>query len=176
MNVSLWLGIGLALWLFWAVGAYNRLVRLRSQAISAFVPLEMQFAQYVTLVQNGFALPSETETQGLRAGMLAAARQFESSLKAARAHPLDALAMRALETAHLALCDYWTRLRNDPPDLAGEPLPAVLQQQWAHITVQAEIARDEFNRHVEAYNAAIVQFPAYVLARLFGFRAAHTIA
>ncbi len=175
MNISVAIWIVWAVVLFWAVGAYNRLVRLRSQAIAAFTPLELQFSQYVTLVQGSFALPVEVEEAGLRAGVLAAARQFESSLKAARGHPLDALAMRALQTAHETLCVSWQRLRDEPPDLAGEPLPAVLQQQWEHIALQVGNARDEFNRQVRAYNEAIVQFPAHLLAWLFGFKPAHTI-
>jgi LemA protein len=175
MSISVVIWLVWAVVLFWAVGAYNRLVRLRSQAIAAFAPLEMQFSQYVTLVQGSFSLSGEAEEAGLRAGMLAAARQFESSLKAARAHPLDALAMRALETAHVALSVSWARLRDEPPDLAGEPLPAVLQQQWAHIALQTDTARAEFNRQVQAYNEAIVLFPAHLLAWLFGFKPAHTI-
>ncbi len=175
MSISVAIWVVWAVVLFWAVGAYNRLVRLRSQAIAAFTPLEMQFTQYVTLVQGSFALPTDVEEAGSRAGVLAAARQFESSLKAARLHPLDALAMRALQTAHETLFMSWERLREEPPDLAGEPLPAVLQQQWENIALQAANARDEFNRQVQAYNEAIVQFPAHLLAWLFGFRPAHTI-
>jgi LemA protein len=176
MNVSVAIWVVWAVVLFWAVGAYNRLMRLRAQAITAFAPLELQLAQYVTLVQAGFALPTDAEEAGPRVGMLAAARQFDSSLRAARAHPLDALALRALETAQAALYESWARLREAPPDLAGEPLPAALQQQWAHITLQADHARIEFNRQIEAYNEAIMQFPARVLAWLFSFKAAHTLA
>jgi len=83
--------------------------------------------------------------------------------------------MRALQTAHETLCESWSRLRDEPPDLAGEPLPAVLQQQWEHITLQAANAKQEFNRLVQDYNDAIVQFPAHLLAWLFGFKPAHTI-
>ena len=176
MDISLAIWIGWAVLLFWAVGAYNRLVRLRAQAIQAFAALEMQYVQYVTLVQGSFALPEDAGEADLRAGILAAARQFESSLKAARAHPLDALAMRALETAHETLFMAWARLRDTPPDLAGEALPTVLLQQWGRITLHADKARKEFNQQVQAYNAAIQQFPAHLLAWLFGYKAAHTIA
>lgn len=175
MNISVAIWIVWAVVLFWAVGAYNRLVRLRSQAIVAFSPLDLQFSQYVILVQGSFAMPADAEETGLRAGVLAAASQFESSLKAARAHPLDALAMRALQTARETLCMSWTRLRDMPPDLAGEALPTVLLQQWGRITLHADKAQGEFNRQVQAYNEAIGQFPAYLLAWLFGFKPAHTI-
>jgi hypothetical protein len=84
--------------------------------------------------------------------------------------------MRALQTAHETLFMAWARLRDAPPDLAGEALPTVLLQQWGRITLHADKARNEFNLQVQAYNAAIQQFPAHLLAWLFGYKAAHTIA
>lgn len=174
MNGSVIIWIAWAVVLFWAIGAYNRLVRLRSQAIAAFAALDDQFRHYVSLVQLSFPITPD-DLVSTRAGLAAAAQQFESSLRAARAHPLDALAMRALETAYEALNASWLRLRNEPPDLAGPPLPETLQQQWAHITMVAEIAKTDFGRHVQIYNEAIVQFPARLLAWLFGFKPAHII-
>jgi len=40
---------------------------------------------------------------------------------------------------------------------------------------QTEMARAEFNKAVERYNAAVTQFPAVLLARLFGFRPAQSM-
>jgi len=172
-SVAIW--IMSAVLLFWAVGAYNRLVRLRSHAIAAFAPLDAQFAHYVALVKNGFASVHGDDGPAARAGLVGAALQLESSMKVARAHPLDVHAMRALETAHEALSASWARVRNAPPDLAGAPLPEALQLQWEHIAFDAGNAGVEFNRRVQDYNAAIQQFPARLLAGLFGFRPAHMI-
>lgn len=172
-SVAIW--IIWAVLLFWAVGAYNRLVRLRSQAIAAFAPLDAQFCHYVALVKNSFASVNSDGGPAAQAGLVGAVLQLESSMKMARAHPLDVLAMRALETAHEALCASWARLRNEPPDLAGARLPEALQLQWEHIALDAGYACVEFNRRVEDYNAAIRQFPARLLAWLVGFRPAHMI-
>jgi len=172
-SVAVW--IIPAVLLFWAVGAYKRLVRLRSQAIAAFVPLDGQFAHYVALVQTSFASIHHDDGPAARAGLVGAALQLESSMKVARAQPLDVPVMRALETAHEALSASWARLRNEPPDLAGGPLPEALQLQWEHIALDAATARAEFNRRVQDYNAAVRQFPAGLLARLFGFTPAHMI-
>jgi LemA protein len=172
-SVAIW--IISAVLLFWVVGAYKRLVRLRSQASAAFAPLEAQFAHYAALVQNSFASVYHDDGPAARAGLVGAALQLEASLKEARAQPLDVQAIRALETAHEALCASWARVRNEPPDLAGAPLPDALQLQWEHIARDAGNARAEFNRRVRDYNAAIRQFPAGLLAWLFGFRPAHLI-
>lgn len=171
-SVTIW--IVLAVVLFWAIGAYNRLVRLRSGAIASFAVLDEQLRHYVALVQGSFSAAGD-DTVTAKAGLLGATQQFESSLRAARAHPLDAMAMRALETAHATLCSSWTRLRNEPPDLAGESLPETLRQQWEHIAANVDRMKTEFNRHVQDYNEAIVQFPARLLAWLFGFKPAHMI-
>jgi LemA protein len=172
-SVAVW--IISAVFLFWAVGAYKRLARLRSQAIAAFAPLDAQFAHYAALVLASFASVHGDDGPAARAGLVGAALQLESSMKVARVQPLDVLVMRALETAHEALCASWARVRNEPHDLAGDPLPEALQLQWEHIALNADNARSEFNRRVKDYNAAIRQFPAALLAGLLGFRPAHVI-
>jgi LemA protein len=172
-SVTVW--VLAAVLLFWAVGAYNRLVHLRSLALEAFVPLDVQFGHYVALVQNSFSGANSDTAPPAQAGLMGAALQFESSMKVARDHPLDTLIMRALETAHETLCTSWLRLRNEPPDLAGAPVPEALQQQWEHIALRADIARVDFNQRVQDYNAAVRQFPARMLAGLIGFKLAHQI-
>ena len=107
--------------------------------------------------------------------MAAAADQFNASLKVAHAQPLNGPTMNALRTALETLCLSWSRLRDLPPDLAGPALPSTLQSQWEHVAMQAEIARAEFNRVVGNYNEATNQFPAFLLAWVFGFKPAQPI-
>lgn len=186
MSGSVMFWIALAIVPFWSIGAYNRLVRLRSHAIAAFAAIDNQFRQYVTLVQINFPATGtfaagENQTPDVDgvpvawAGLGGAATQFEGSLKVARLRPLDALAASALKTAYETLGVSWERLKNAPPDLAGPPLPDSLQLQWEHITLHADDARQEFNQRVAAYNTAIAQFPARLLAWLFGFKPAKPI-
>lgn len=171
-SIIIWLAWAIAL--FWATGAYNRLVRLRAQAIGAFAELDAQFCSYVALVRHNFA-DNTAEGAAVYEGLLGAVTQFDGSLKAARGHPLDAMTMRALAAAHEVLSLSWARLRNEPGDLAGAPLPETLFAQWQQVALNVERTRAEFNQRVQAYNQAIRQFPARVLAWLFGFKAAHEI-
>ena len=170
-TVLLW-GISAVL-VFWAVGAYNRLVRLRALAIAAFVPLQSQYGQYSVLVRSNFEALGGDERLTARSGLLSATLQFQISLKAASAHPLDNLVMRALETAHEVLHDSWARVCDEPQDLAGDPLPEALQKQWADIASQADHGREEFNRRIQDYNHGIQQFPANLLAWLFRLQPAY---
>ncbi len=49
-----------ALVLFWAVGAYNRLMRLRADSNTAFTALETELAKHVALVRECLP-PAETQ-------------------------------------------------------------------------------------------------------------------
>ncbi|MFZ9298429.1 MAG: LemA family protein [Hylemonella sp.] len=172
MSFTLTVGLLAAILLFWAVGAYNRLVRLRAAAIQAFAVLDEQFQVYVALVHNKLATQG-AEARPVLAGVIGACAQFETSLKAARHKPLDVLVMRTLEAAHAVFQAAWARLGSEPPDLAGAPLPDHLQLEWQHIGQQVQEARELFQARVLAYNAAIGLFPAQLLARLMRLQPAH---
>ena len=165
-----------AVLLFWAVGAYNRLVRLRSEANSAFAALEGELAKQVQLVHA--CLPPEEEQQassfhgGSRfwGGLQGAAAQLAASLQAAHARPLDPDRIAALGSAQEVLAMAWERAeRDDAHDLAGPRLPENLSSDRAHMVHVGQQATENFNQAVARYNAAIRQFPAVLLAWLFGF-------
>ena len=173
----------LAVLVFWSVGAYNRLVRLRSQAITAFGVLDRHLGHYLVLVDEHLKdasgpAPAVTLAPGAAitstsalAGLHGASSQFDVCLRVARKQALDAGAMAALQTAHTTLQMSWQRVLQeyracpDPQVPPGHPL-------WTENTRLAAQAVAEFNRAVLAHNAAIRQFPALLLARLFSFRPA----
>ena len=175
-SVIVWLG--LAVLLFWAMGAYNRLVRFRSQGLQAFASLEGLLNQYGVLVKN-----HAPDTEALERGEVAAvwvelttaAEQFAAALKVAQTQPLNAFTMKKLHTALDALLLAWDRLQGLPADLAEPAVPPALLVQWAQVSVQMEMARSEFNQRVVNYNEAIQQFPALLLAWMVGFKPAQPI-
>ena len=183
MSDSLLVWLIVPVLLFWSVGAYNRLVRLRSQANLAFATLAALFDHYVVLVHANFVQADAAHSvlePGQRdddfshawASLAAAAEQFNASLKVAATQPLNKATMGALGTAHETLWLSWTRLRDLPPDLAGSALPTALQAEWERLQMQEQMARAEFNRRVASYNEGIEQFPALWLAWIFGFKPA----
>jgi len=180
-SVTFWLL--LAVLGFWAMGAYNRLVRLRSQGLQAFASLEVLFNQFILLVKTNSPLPvlhpdpveagfASDESARAWLALLAATEALGLSLKAMRTQPLNGVHAPALASACASLLHTWTDLQHLPQELAGPEFSKTLQLQWQHVAVQAELARTEFNRVVLSYNAAIHQFPALLLARLVGFKAA----
>ena len=186
MNASVAPWFVFALLLFWAMGAYNRLVRLRFRGIAAFANLESFFNQHILMVKTnvpewsaaampGIALADNDASVAAWAALAAAADQFSASLRVAHTRPLNGPTMSALRTAFETLCLSWLRLRDLPVELAGAAIPDNLQSQWEIVAVQVEMARSDFNRTVTNYNQAINQFPALLLARVFGFKPAKPI-
>lgn len=167
-----------ALVLFWSIGAYNRLVRLRGEANAAFGLLDTDLAHQVQLVAQ--LLPEDEEPPasvfgGVEAsfwgGLQGAAAQLDASLAAARLKPLDAERIAALGAAQSVLANAWERAeREDAHDLAGPRLPDTLTTKRAQITAQCIAGAERFSQAVQRYNTAIAQFPAVVLAWLFGFK------
>ena len=165
-----------AVLLFWAVGAYNRLVRLRAEAHTAFAGVEAEFTRQVELVSKSlpgaeFTLPAPLEQEStFWAGLQGAARQFATSLAAARHRPLDARRMAALNAACDVLVMAWeTAQRDEAHDLAGPRLPDTVLARRSQLAGQTRAAIEQFNLAVARYNDAIAQFPAVLLAWLFGF-------
>ncbi|MBP9929759.1 MAG: hypothetical protein KBF63_10825 [Rhodoferax sp.] len=170
-----------AVLLFWALGAHNRLVRLRAQVIAAFVAVDNRLAQSLVLVTERVALgggahadastetaPDASSLDGLRG----AAIQLEVALRVVRRHPLDAPSVAALRTARATLQTLWEQLQSANP---STPELARNQRAWEdHQQVSGE-AVSVFNQSVNGYNHAITQFPAVVLAYFFGYRAAEVL-
>lgn len=166
-----------AIALFWGVGAYNRLVRLRSEVNTAFAALEAELARQVELVQACLdpqdSHPASQFDGGSAfwGGLQGAATQFAASLNAARARPLDVERIAALGAAQEVLHMAWDRAeRDDAHDLAGPRLPENLTAERAQLVRMTQAATARFNDAVTRYNEAIGQFPAMLLAWLFGFQ------
>lgn len=187
MSASPVFWIGAAVLLFWAVGAYNRLIRLRAAALQAFAGVEAPLCAQVELVQDCLP-PSATpalaqddddlldDMASLWSGLGAATSQFAASLAAAKGRPFEPNAIAALNAAIGVLHMAWQRMQQDDAhDLAGAALPESLQSQWQQIDTQYRAAAALFNDAVANYNNAIAQFPALLLAWLFGFRPARAL-
>ncbi len=174
-----------AVMVFWAVGSYNRLVRLRGQVIAAFAVLEPAIAKQIALAQS--SLPEQSIHGQTRPGNLgddldtlwlalrAATGQFSAALSALRPRPLDAQNAAAVTAAWAVLEMAWGRLQNEAYDLAGPALPETLGTQWNTLASQLMPLRQQFNEAVVRYNTAITQFPAALLAWTFNFQSARSL-
>ena len=173
------LWIGGALLLFWFVGAYNRMVRLRSTAFQAYATLDAALMRQLEFVQANVAVGAES--------LRAATAQLTTLLAATRARPLDPERIDALGTALNVLLSAWQRLHPDDVvsfDAEGTlsrpaPLKGVEEAPsqgrfiaWPEPSAAAEIARGQFNAAVAQYNTAIRQFPPLLIAWIMRLRPA----
>ena len=177
--------IVVAVLLFWFVGAYNRLVRLRAAVLQAYATLDAALSRQLDFVQASITAgpPPDASTQDLLssvAPLQAATTQLATLLGATRLHPLDAGGMAALGTALQVLISAWQRQHPDAVTVfdadgtLSRPVPAqpgtvaapnaVEPIAWPEPSAAAEIARSQFNLAVGHYNDAIGQFPALLVA------------
>lgn len=175
MTTGLWVLIATsAVLVFWVVGAYNRLVRLKNAIGVAFVLLEEHLRRRHELAARLTAVVATAlaPERGALDGLLAAEAQAREAAERARSTPLLAGPLGALAGAEqmlagclqrvLALVEHHTELQHDP---ATRELAEALDETRHRIG----FARLAYNDRVQAFNDASAQFPTVVLARLFGF-------
>ena len=164
-----------AIGLFWSVGAYNRLVRLRSRAMRSFAALAGPMQRCVEIVQS-CPYDSTTETPTHTWARLHGAQvQFSASLAMARIRPLNAATIHALAAADTVLQMSWLQATSEGNDVFGAALSESTCTQWSEARQHISPAARAFAEAIQNYNTAIAQFPALLLARLFGFRKATSL-
>jgi LemA protein len=163
-----------AVLVFWTVGAYNRLVGLRNQIVALFAPLDEQFRQRHQLLREQAqalaALPGQSAAD--LDAVHAALSQAEGACAHARMHPGANGAIASLRLAEDVLAV--ARARLSAQALAD---PGLIETNARLATAEAslEFTRRRFNEAVAEYNAALGQFPTWLIASLFGFGNAATL-
>lgn len=178
MNSSLLLWLVLALCVFWSVGVYNRLMRMRARSLRALGSVEKHMRLYADLVRDDVAQGAASHAQKTSPDrspddwvvLQSTLQGFEAALKdvgvsALRYEPLDQLG-HAFDTVQNA----WLAVDSAPPDLAGPVVPAAMRLQWDVTTQRVETARGGFNNIVTQYNEALAQFPARLVVGMMGFK------
>jgi len=163
----------LAVLLFWTVGAYNRLVGLRSGLVASFATVDAQFRhRHGLLLRQADLLEPHagTDTQPLEA-FRAACAQAEAACSRARLRPVAAGLVTSLRLAEEILADARRRL----PEAAGNDELAALAGELNASDSTFAFARRQFNEQVDAYNRAVRQFPTWLIAGLFRFHRAGTL-
>ena len=179
MTKPMVLGLLVAIALFWAVGAYNRLVRLRSEVVKAYSALDNVLSVHPAVIKAAQPLADvaagvpQLSPDALWSRLVAAGEQFAQALANARAHPLDPDAIRVLSAARGVLTEVWQATDGDSPE--GSTLPENLRARLAALDEQAALPAAAFDATVRVYNLAIRQFPALILAGIWSFKPAGTL-
>ncbi|MGV3727996.1 LemA family protein [Hydrogenophaga sp.] len=176
MSVSLWVALALGLLVFfWAVGAYNRLVRLKNAIANAFGQIDVQLKRRYDLIPNLVEVARRYlahEAQTLEA-VMAARNQARTAEQTAAGSPLNAGALGALAGAEQMLGGALGKLFavvEDYPDLKADQNMRELSEELTSTENRVGFARQAYNDHVLEFNDAAAQFPTLIIARLFGFQ------
>jgi LemA protein len=164
----------LAMLVFWAVGAYNRLVRLKNVIANAFGQVDVQLKRRYDLIPNLVEAAQKylAHEQAALEAVIAARNQARSASDAVRSRPGKADAVIALAAAEQTLDGSLGRLfalAEAYPDLKADQTVRELSEELTTTENKVGFARQAYNDAVLDYNNAQGQFPALLLARLFGF-------
>ncbi len=160
-----WLALGvlLALVLFWAVGAYNRLMRLRGEVQRQWGIVDTVWLKWLMRFQGAISarqiLAWASEADDLQA-LQAGSDALIDALAEARQQALGELSLKRLLERHAALMDCIDAAVQRAPDTVRPHLLSAQEKILQNIPP----ALVPYHTAVEAYNEALSQAPARWLA------------
>ena len=162
-----------------SVAIYNRLVNYRNDAKNAFAQIDVQLTRRYDLIPNLVEVARK---------YLQHEQETLTAVIAARNHAANALkntegsggstgvgALAAAEHALGARLGGLYATFENYPDLKADNQLAALREEIASTENRIAFSRQHYNDSVTEYNSAIEQFPANIIARMFGFRAAELL-
>lgn len=167
----------LALLLFWAVGAYNRLIRLRNEITNAFAQIDVQLKRRHDLIPNLVEVARkylEHERDTLER-VTAARAQVIAAADLVKTRPNSAGPIQSLSMAEGVLANAMTQFKaviEAYPELKADQNMRELSEELTHTENKVAFSRQLFNDTTLDYNNAAHQFPTNVVANLFGFKTA----
>ncbi|HEY0886905.1 MAG TPA: LemA family protein [Ramlibacter sp.] len=153
---------------------YNRLVRLRNALANAFAQIDVQLKRRYDLIPNLVETARkylQHERDTLEA-VTAARNQASAAATAARRDPGVAASMAALGAAEGALGSALGRLMmvaEAYPELKADQTMRELSEELTSTENRVGFARQAYNDAVLDFNDGAGQFPANVVAGIFGF-------
>jgi LemA protein len=165
--------LGLAL-LFWSLGAYNRLTRLKNRVVSGFASMaqQLQMREEVAIRLGGVCASHAGVDARLQETLVAAAVQARVAREAVLSQTHNEEAVHALAAAQRVMAMSVQRLMAVAETSATLYVDQNFHQLCDELAAAegvVSLARQSYNRAVLQYNQGVQQFPALVLAKLFGF-------
>ena len=178
VNLALW--IVAALLLFWGIGAYNRLMRLRNAISAAFVLLDEHLNTRANLCSKLLILlqPLLSNEKSTFDALELAQAEVGAAALAARPRPYMAEPVGTLGVASAVHAAALTRLMSmleHHAELREHAELSALVDELKMVERRRAFSRQLFNQAVWLFNEAITQFPTRILASMYGFREARSL-
>jgi LemA protein len=153
----------LVILLFWGIGVYNRMVKLRNQRQNAFADIDVQLKQRHDLI------PQLVEVVK---GYAKHERELLTQITEARSAAMGATSIDEKIVAESKLSGALQGLKVQVeayPDLKANQNFLQLQEELSDIENKLAAARRYFNAATTEYNNGIETFPANAIAGMFSF-------
>jgi LemA protein len=159
------LGI-LVIIIFWVIGMYNGLVRLRNQVKNAWSQIDVQLKRRHDLI------PNLVETAK---GYMKHERETLESITNARSHAVEASGVANQAKAEGELNNALSRFMlvvENYPDLKASQNFLALQEELSSTENKVGFARQSYNDQVQTFNIKIESVPSNIIAGMFNFKQA----
>ena len=156
----------LVILIFWVVGMYNGLVRLRNQVKNAWSQIDVQLKRRHDLI------PNLVETAK---GYMKHERETLDSITQARSHAVEASGVADQAKAEGELNNALSRFMlvvENYPDLKASQNFLSLQEELSSTENKVGFARQFYNDQVQTFNIKIESFPSNIIAGMFNFKQA----
>ncbi|MFO7721639.1 MAG: LemA family protein [Bacteroidales bacterium] len=156
--------IVLALLVFYVIGLYNALVRLRNQVKNAWAQIDVQLKRRHDLI------PNLIETVK---GYMQHERQTLETITAYRSQAMAAESVGEIAKAEGMLGQALGQLRvaiENYPDLKANQNFLALQEELTSTENKISYSRQAYNDSVLGLNNKIQMFPSNIIAGMFGFK------
>ena len=170
-DTLVYLALGAVL-VFWSVGAHNRLVRLKNTVGREYAAIDAQLGQRHKLLGQLQAVGDRLD-DGQLSVLESASRAARVAMDLARQRPSGGPEAAALAQAELrldlALAAVW---QSEPTQSAARTDPALRQAVLLLVELEErlELVAQPYNAAVQAYNEAVREFPAWLVAQLAGLK------
>ncbi len=164
MNIVLFIGIIVAVIIFWVVIAYNRFVAMKNRTKEAWADIEVQLKRRYDLIPNlvntvkGYATHESAAFEKV-------SEARAKAMSSGGANPAHAEAENMLTGALKSVF----AIAEAYPDLKANTNFLELQRELSDTENKIQSARRFYNGNVRDFTTALETFPSNIIGKMFGF-------
>ena len=164
----------LALLVFWAIGAHNRLVRLKNSIAHSYEQIDVQLKNRYDLITNLLDAAKKylLHEEHILDAVMTAHTLVRSASDAVRIRPTNSRIVTTWTATEQTLEGSLSQLfavAETYPEFKGDLAIQALGEELTSTESKVNFARQTYNDAVLSYNNARRQFPVILISRLFGF-------